>query len=204
VGGPARHRRRPQWAQAFHRPSPLGFGAAGSAECVARSNAIWPVVGPPPPDQRCKLAAYGDVLDGRLREAPLATIVHALTNPTVRAIAGDNVASVLVREARRRHKTTMPLFLLTCDDNSDGSTARCLSRKAAIVQGRRAHFRELLHNPRSVDVLGLDRIGSEAWQASFGLPRTTSPYHLRLSRNGTQSPERYSTLSLTSPGCGCS
>jgi non-heme chloroperoxidase len=72
---------------------------------------------------------------------------------------------------------TIPPYLLKAPDNPDGIDREVFEGlKAAIVQDRYAYFKNFLDNFYNVDVLGGTRISDQAWQASFALACTASPY----------------------------
>jgi non-heme chloroperoxidase len=72
---------------------------------------------------------------------------------------------------------TIPPYLLRAPDNPDGIDREVFEGiKAAIVQDRYAYFKNFLDNFYNVDVLGGTRISDQAWQASFALASTASPY----------------------------
>jgi non-heme chloroperoxidase len=71
----------------------------------------------------------------------------------------------------------IPPFLLKTDDNPDGVDGQVFDGiKAAIVKDRYAYFKDFLDNFYNVDKLAPDRISDEAWQASFNLAASASPY----------------------------
>jgi non-heme chloroperoxidase len=81
----------------------------------------------------------------------------------------------------RVHKAALlgviPPFLLKTDDNDDGVDAKVFDDiKSAIVADRYAYFKDFLDNFYNVDVLGGKRISEQAWQASFNLAASASPY----------------------------
>jgi non-heme chloroperoxidase len=72
---------------------------------------------------------------------------------------------------------TIPPFLLKTDDNPEGVDQQVFDGiKAAIVKDRYAYFKDFLDNFYNVDVLAPDRISEQAWQASFNLAASASPY----------------------------
>lgn len=71
----------------------------------------------------------------------------------------------------------IPPFLLKTDDNDDGVDAKVFDDiKSAIVADRYSYFKDFLDNFYNVDVLGGKRISEQAWQASFNLAASASPY----------------------------
>jgi non-heme chloroperoxidase len=71
----------------------------------------------------------------------------------------------------------IPPFLLKADDNPEGVDAQvfeCI--KSAIVKDLYAYFKDFLDNFYNVDVFGKDKISEQAWQASFNLAASASPY----------------------------
>jgi non-heme chloroperoxidase len=72
---------------------------------------------------------------------------------------------------------TIPPFLLKTDDNPEGVDGQVFEDiKAAIVKDRYAYFKDFLDNFYNVDVFGGDRISDQAWQASFNVAASASPY----------------------------
>src|ERR1700730_7025574 len=70
-----------------------------------------------------------------------------------------------------------PPFLLKTDDNPDGVDGSVFKGiEAAIVADRYAYFKNFLDTFYNVDVLGGTRISDQAWQNSFALASTASPY----------------------------
>jgi non-heme chloroperoxidase len=71
----------------------------------------------------------------------------------------------------------IPPFLLKREDNPEGVDADVFEdMKARIVKDRYAHFKDFLDNFSNVDVLAPDRIGEQAWEASFQVAAAASPY----------------------------
>ena len=71
----------------------------------------------------------------------------------------------------------IPPFLLKTDDNPEGVDRQVFEDiKSAIVKDRYAYFKNFLDNFYNVDVLGGSRISEQAWQASFALGASASPY----------------------------
>lgn len=71
----------------------------------------------------------------------------------------------------------IPPFLLKTPDNPEGVDQSVFDGiKAAIVKDRYAYFKGFLDNFYNVDKLRPGRITDEAWQASFNLAATASPY----------------------------
>jgi non-heme chloroperoxidase len=71
----------------------------------------------------------------------------------------------------------IPPFLLKTDDNPEGVDGQVFEDlKAGIVKDRYAHFKNFLDNFSNVDVLAPDRIGEQAWQASFNVAAGASPH----------------------------
>jgi non-heme chloroperoxidase len=71
----------------------------------------------------------------------------------------------------------IPPFLLQTDDNPEGVDGQVFDGiKAAIVKDRYAYFKDFLDNFYNVDKLGGTRISDQAWQASFNLAASASPY----------------------------
>jgi non-heme chloroperoxidase len=72
---------------------------------------------------------------------------------------------------------TIPPFVLKRDDNPDGVDGSVFDEiKAAISRDRPAFFKYFLDNFNNVDVLGGDRITDQAWQNSFIVALSASPY----------------------------
>jgi non-heme chloroperoxidase len=66
---------------------------------------------------------------------------------------------------------------LKTDDNPEGVDGQVFEGiKSAIVADRYAYFKDFLDNFYNVDVLGGSRISDQAWQASFNLAASASPY----------------------------
>jgi non-heme chloroperoxidase len=71
----------------------------------------------------------------------------------------------------------IPPFLLKTDDNPEGVDGSVFEGiKTAIVADRYAYFKDFLDNFYNVDKLGGTRISDQAWQASFNVAATASPY----------------------------
>jgi non-heme chloroperoxidase len=71
----------------------------------------------------------------------------------------------------------IPPFLLKTDDNPEGVDGSVFEGiKSAIVADRYAYFKDFLDNFYNVDKLGGTRISDQAWQASFNVAATASPY----------------------------
>jgi len=71
----------------------------------------------------------------------------------------------------------IPPFLLKTDDNPEGVDGAVFEAiKAAIVKDRYAYFKDFFDNFYNVDKLAPDRIGEQAWQASFNVAAAGSPY----------------------------
>ncbi len=71
----------------------------------------------------------------------------------------------------------IPPFLLKTDDNPEGVDGQVFEGiKSAIVKDRYAYFKDFLDNFYNVDELAPDRISDQAWQASFNLAASASPY----------------------------
>jgi non-heme chloroperoxidase len=71
----------------------------------------------------------------------------------------------------------IPPFLLKTDDNPEGVDGQVFEdMKAGIVKDRYAHFKSFLDNFYNVDELAPERIGEQAWQASFNVAAGASPY----------------------------
>ena len=71
----------------------------------------------------------------------------------------------------------IPPFLLKTDDNPEGVDGAVFDGiKAAVVADRYAYFKDFLDNFYNVDVLGGSKISDQAWQASFNLAASASPY----------------------------
>src|SRR2546423_1964708 len=72
---------------------------------------------------------------------------------------------------------TIPPFLLKSADNPEGVDGQVFEGiKAAIVKDRYAFFEDFLNNFYNVDVLGGRRISDRAWQASFNVAASASPF----------------------------
>jgi non-heme chloroperoxidase len=71
----------------------------------------------------------------------------------------------------------IPPFLLKTDDNPEGVPGEVFEGiKAAIVKDRYGYFKDFLDNFYNVDKLAPDRISEQAWQASFNLAASASPF----------------------------
>lgn len=71
----------------------------------------------------------------------------------------------------------IPPFLLKAPDNADGVDGQVFENiKAAIVKDRYAYFQDFLDNFYNTDKLAPARIGNRAWQASFIVAVSASPY----------------------------
>jgi non-heme chloroperoxidase len=71
----------------------------------------------------------------------------------------------------------IPPFLLKTDDNPEGVDGSVFEGiKTAIVADRYTYFKDFLDNFYNVDKLGGSRISDQAWQASFNVAATASPY----------------------------
>ena len=71
----------------------------------------------------------------------------------------------------------IPPFLLKTDDNPEGVDASVFDGiKSAIVADRYGYFKDFLDNFYNVDKLAPDKISEQAWQASFNLAASASPY----------------------------
>ena len=71
----------------------------------------------------------------------------------------------------------IPPFLLKTDDNPEGVDGAVFEAiKAAIVKDRYAYFKDFFDNFYNVDKLAPERIGEQAWQASFNVAAAGSPY----------------------------
>jgi non-heme chloroperoxidase len=71
----------------------------------------------------------------------------------------------------------IPPFLLKTDDNPEGVPGEVFDGiKAAIVKDRYGYFKDFLDNFYNVDKLAPDRISDQAWQASFNLAASASPF----------------------------
>ena len=83
--------------------------------------------------------------------------------------------------SNRVHKAgllgAIPPFLLKTDDNPEGVDGQVFEGiKSAIVKDRYAYFKDFLDNFYNVDVFRGTRISDQAWQASFALAASASPY----------------------------
>jgi len=71
----------------------------------------------------------------------------------------------------------IPPFLLKTDDNPEGVDGQVFEGiKAAIVKDRYAYFKDFLDNFYNVDKLMPERISERAWEASFNVAVTSSPF----------------------------
>lgn len=71
----------------------------------------------------------------------------------------------------------IPPFLLKTDDNPDGVDGQVFEGiKAAILEDRYAYFKAFLDDFYNVDELAPERIGEQAWQASFQVASGASPH----------------------------
>jgi non-heme chloroperoxidase len=71
----------------------------------------------------------------------------------------------------------IPPYLLKGEDNPDGVDGGVFEEiKSAIVADRYGYFKDFLDNFYNVDKLAPDRISEQAWQASFNLAASASPY----------------------------
>jgi non-heme chloroperoxidase len=71
----------------------------------------------------------------------------------------------------------IPPFLLKTDDNPEGVDGAVFEGiKAAIVKDRYAYFKDFFDNFYNVDTFAPERIGDQAWQASFNVAAASSPY----------------------------
>jgi non-heme chloroperoxidase len=71
----------------------------------------------------------------------------------------------------------IPPFLLKAPDNPDGVDGQVFEDiKAAIVKDRYAYFQDFLDNFYNTDKLAPARISDRAWQASFIVAASASPY----------------------------
>jgi non-heme chloroperoxidase len=71
----------------------------------------------------------------------------------------------------------IPPFLLKTEDNPEGVDRTVFDGiEAAIVADRYAYFKDFLDNFYNVDKLGGTRISDQAWQASFNVAVSASPY----------------------------
>jgi non-heme chloroperoxidase len=71
----------------------------------------------------------------------------------------------------------IPPFLLKTDDNPEGVDRQVFEDiKVAIVKDRYAYFKDFLDNFYNVDKLGGTKISDQAWQASFNVAASASPY----------------------------
>ena len=71
----------------------------------------------------------------------------------------------------------IPPFLLKTDDNPEGVDGQVFEGiKAAIVKDRYAYFKDFFDNFYNVDKLMPERISEQAWQASFNVAVTSSPF----------------------------
>ena len=71
----------------------------------------------------------------------------------------------------------IPPFLLKTGDNPDGVDGSVFDEiKAAIVKDRPAYLETFLDSFYNLDVLGGSRVSEQAWQNSFNVAITASPY----------------------------
>jgi non-heme chloroperoxidase len=71
----------------------------------------------------------------------------------------------------------IPPFLLKTDDNPEGVDGQVFEGiKAAIVKDRYAYFKDFFDNFYNTDKLAPERIGDQAFQASFNVAAGSSPY----------------------------
>jgi non-heme chloroperoxidase len=71
----------------------------------------------------------------------------------------------------------IPPFLLKTDDNPEGVDGQVFDGiKAAIVKDRYAYFKDFFDNFYNTDKLAPERIGDQAFQASFNVAAGSSPY----------------------------
>jgi non-heme chloroperoxidase len=71
----------------------------------------------------------------------------------------------------------IPPFVLKTDDNPEGVEGKVFADiKSAIANDRYAFFEDFLNNFYNVDVLGGVRISDRAWQASFNVAASSSPF----------------------------
>src|SRR6476646_1095978 len=71
----------------------------------------------------------------------------------------------------------IPPFLLKTGDNPDGVDGSVFDEiKAAIVKDRPTYLETFLDNFYNLDVLGGSRVSEQAWQNSFNVAITASPY----------------------------
>ena len=71
----------------------------------------------------------------------------------------------------------IPPFLLKTDDNPEGLDGEVFEGiKAAVVNDRYAYFKDFFDNFYNVDALAPERISEQAWQASFNVAASASPY----------------------------
>jgi non-heme chloroperoxidase len=81
------------------------------------------------------------------------------------------------RVARAAILGVIPPFLLKTADNPEGVDGQVFEGiKAAIVKDRYAYFKDFFDNFYNVDVLGGTRITDQAWQASFNVAASSSPF----------------------------
>jgi non-heme chloroperoxidase len=72
---------------------------------------------------------------------------------------------------------SIPPFLLKTDDNPEGVDGLVFEGiKSAVIADRYAYFKDFLDNFYNVDKLGGTRISDQAWQASFNVAASASPY----------------------------
>ena len=71
----------------------------------------------------------------------------------------------------------IPPYLLKTDDNPEGVDGQVFEGiKSAVDKDRYGYFKDFLDNFYNVDKLAPDRISDQAWQASFNLAASASPY----------------------------
>jgi non-heme chloroperoxidase len=71
----------------------------------------------------------------------------------------------------------IPPFLLKTDDNPEGVDGQVFEGiKAAVVKDRYAYFKDFFDNFYNVDKLAPERISDQAFQASFNVAASASPY----------------------------
>jgi non-heme chloroperoxidase len=71
----------------------------------------------------------------------------------------------------------IPPFLLKTDDNPEGVPGEVFDGiKAAVVKDRYAYFKDFFDNFYNTDKLAPERIGDQAFQASFNVAAGASPY----------------------------
>jgi non-heme chloroperoxidase len=81
------------------------------------------------------------------------------------------------RVSRAAMLGVIPPFVLKTGDNREGVDGQAFEdTKAAIIADRYAFFEYLFNNLYNVDTLGPARISERAWQASFIVAASASPY----------------------------